>query len=77
MKLRGSLPAILARVALAVALVPASVVATGENLPTARQTVVVADDLLRVFQESKDAAEQVDPPEVSLGPAFEAQPDYR
>ena len=34
-------------------------------------------DLIRVFQEGKDAAEQADPPEVSLGPAFDPQPDYR
>jgi len=59
--------------------VPTSVVATGENPPALRQpTIAGVDDLLRrVFQEGKDAAEQVDPPEVSLGPAFDPQRDYR
>ena len=38
---------------------------------------MVGDDLLRVFREGKDAAEQADPPEISLGPAFDPQPDYR
>jgi len=34
-------------------------------------------ELIRVFEEGKDAAEKVDPPEISLGPAFEPQPEYR
>jgi len=34
-------------------------------------------ELIRVFEEGKDAAEKVEPPEVSLGPAFEPQPEYR
>ena len=34
-------------------------------------------ELLRVFEEGKDAAEKVDPPEVSLGTAFEPQAEYR
>ncbi|PYM94114.1 MAG: hypothetical protein DME04_09400 [Candidatus Rokuibacteriota bacterium] len=36
-----------------------------------------AGELIRVFEEVKDAAEKVDPPEISLGPAFEPQPEYR
>jgi len=36
-----------------------------------------AGELIRVFEEGKDAAERVDPPEVSLGPAFEPQAEYR
>ena len=36
-----------------------------------------AGELIRVFEEGKDAAEKVDPPEISLGPAFEPQPEYR
>jgi hypothetical protein len=66
-----------AALALAAALAMASVVASGENGPDLRPVVMVGDDLLRVFQEGKDAAEQVDPPEISLGPAFDPQPDYR
>ena len=66
-----------AGLALAAALALSSVVASGENAPTIRPAVMVGDDLLRVFQEAKDAAEQVDPPEISLGPAFDPQPDYR
>jgi len=52
-------------------------VASGENGPDIRPVVMVGDDLLRVFREGKDAAEQADPPEISLGPAFDPQPDYR
>jgi hypothetical protein len=33
----------------------------------------VGDDLLRIFQEGKDAAERADPPEISLGTAFDPQ----
>jgi hypothetical protein len=72
-----------AGLALAGALALASVVASGENSQAVRPTVLVGDDLLRIFQEGKDAAEQVDPPEISLGTAFDpqqpqpVQPDYR
>jgi len=65
------------------ALALATVVASGENSPAVRPTVLIGDDLLRVFQEGKDAAEQVDPPEVGLGTSFDPQPaplvpsDYR
>ncbi len=42
---------------------------------------MLGDDLLRIFQEGKDAAEQANPPEISLGTAFDPpqpQPsDYR
>ena len=38
-----------------------------------RPAVLVGDDLLRIFQEGKDAAEQADPPEISLGTAFDPQ----
>jgi len=63
--------------ALAAALALATVVTSGENVPHVRPAALVGDDLLRVFQEGKDAAEQVDPPETSLGPAFDPQQDYR
>ncbi|HYS15883.1 MAG TPA: hypothetical protein VET45_03070 [Candidatus Binatia bacterium] len=66
-----------AELALVAALALASVVASGENAPPIRPAIMVGEDLLRVFQEGKDAAEQVDPPEISLGPAFDPQPDYR
>ncbi len=71
-----------AGLALAAALALASVVASGEDSKTVRPAVLVADDLLRIFQEAKDAAEQADPPEISLGTAFDPQPqpvlsDYR
>ena len=62
-----------AGLALAAALALASVVASGENFATVRPAAMVGDDLLRIFQEGKDAAEQVDPPEISLGPAFDPQ----
>ena len=73
-------PALLALVG---ALALASMVASGENPTTVRPAVLVGDDLLRVFQEGKDAAEQADPPEIGLGTGFEPpqpQPvssDYR
>ena len=51
-----------AGLALAAALALASVVASGEIGPDLRPAVMVGDDLLRVFQEGKDAAEQADPP---------------
>ena len=79
----GSIVLIPAGMALAAALALASAVASGENSQAVRPTVLVGDDLLRIFQESKDAAEQVDPPEISLGTAFDPQPpqpvqsDYR
>ena len=72
-----------AGLAVAAALALASVVASGENSQVVRPTVLVGDDLLRIFQEGKDAAEQVDPPEVGLGTSFDPQPappvpsDYR
>jgi hypothetical protein len=66
-----------AGLALAAALALASAVASGEIGPDLRPAVMVGDDLLRVFQEGKDAAEQTDPPDISLGPAFDPQPDYR
>ena len=62
-----------AGLALAVALALASGVASGENSQALRPAVLVGDDLLRIFQEGKDAAEQVDPPEISLGTAFDPQ----
>jgi hypothetical protein len=58
--------------ALAVALAVAAIMAGAEN-PSTRQPVAGLADLLRVFQEGKDAAEQVDPPEIGLGPAFERE----
>jgi hypothetical protein len=58
--------------ALAVALAVAAIMAGAEN-PATRQPVAGLADLLRVFQEGKDAAEQVDPPEIGLGPAFERE----
>ena len=64
-----------AGLALAAALALASMVASGEIGPDVRPAVMVGDDLLRVFQEGKDAAEQADPPEIGLGPAFDPQPD--
>src|SRR4029453_8451089 len=63
-----------AGLALAAALALASVVASGENGLDVRPAVMVGDDLLRVFQEGKDAAEQADPPEITLGPAFHPPP---
>jgi hypothetical protein len=69
--------------ALAAALALASAVASAENSQPLRPAVLIGDDLLRIFQEGKDAAQQVDPPETSLGTAFEPQPspplpsDYR
>jgi hypothetical protein len=65
------------------ALALATVGASGEIPQAVRPTVLIGDDLLRVFQEAKDAAEQVDPPEVGLGTSFDPQPappvpsDYR
>jgi len=53
------------------ALALATVVASGENSPATRPTVLIGDDLLRVFQEGKDAAEQADPPEIGLGTSFD------
>ena len=67
-----------ASLALAAALALGAVVASGQTAPDIQPAVMVGDDLIRVFQEGKDAAEQTDPPEVSLGPAFDPQqPDYR
>jgi hypothetical protein len=72
-----SLVATPARLALVGALALASVVTSGEMVSNIRPAVLVGDELIRVFQEGKDAAEQVDPPEISLGPAFDPQSDYR
>ena len=72
-----------AGLAVAAVLALASVVASGEKPQPVRPAVLVGDDLLRIFQEAKDAAEQADPPEISLGTAFDPQPsppipsDYR
>ena len=46
-------------------------------VPTLLVDVASAGELIRVFEEGKDAAEKVDPPEISLGPAFEPQAEYR
>ena len=62
-----------AGIALAAAMALATVVTSGENPSAVRPAVLVGDDLLRIFQEGKDAAEQADPPEISLGTAFDAQ----
>lgn len=66
-----------ASLVLAAALALGAVTASGQTGPDVQPAVMVGDDLIRVFQEGKDAAEQADPPEVSLGPAFDPQPDYR
>jgi hypothetical protein len=66
-----------ASLVLAAALALAAVAANGQTGPDLQPAVMVGDDLIRVFQEGKDAAEQADPPEISLGPAFDPQPDYR
>jgi hypothetical protein len=72
-----------AGLALAAALALASAVGSGEDSKPVRPAVLAGDDLLRIFQEGKDAAEQVDPRESSLGTAFDPQPaqpaqsDYR
>ena len=71
-----------ATLALVAALALGAVVASGEDSKV-RPAVLVGDDLLRIFQEGKDAAEQAAPPEISLGTAFDPQPppptptDYR
>ena len=46
-------------------------------LPAVLVDAAGAGELIRVFEEGKDAAERVDPPEISLGPAFEPQAEYR
>ena len=61
-----------AALALAAALALGAVGASGEDSKV-RPAVLVGDDLLRIFQEGKDAAEQADPPEISLGTAFDLQ----
>ena len=72
-----------AGIVLAAAVALATVVASGEKSPDVRQAVMVGDDLLRIFQEGKDAAERAVPPEISLSTAFDPQPpqlqptDYR
>ena len=71
-----------AALALVAALALGALVASGEDSKV-RPAVLVGDDLLRIFQEGKDAAEQAAPPEISLGTAFDPpqpQPipaDYR
>ena len=62
-----------AGIALAAAVALAAVVASGENSPGVHPAVMMGDDLLRIFQEGKDAAEQAAPPEISLGTAFDPQ----
>src|SRR5205807_2373370 len=47
--------------------------ASVENPSAVRAAVLVGDGLLRIFEEGKDGAEQADPPEISLGTAFDAQ----
>jgi len=69
----GSLALVPAGLALVVALTLASAGVGGESSQPVRPTVLVGDDLLRIFQESKDAAEQADPHEQSLGTAFDSQ----
>jgi hypothetical protein len=61
-----------AALGLAAALALGAVVVSGEDSKV-RPAVLVGDDLLRIFQEGKDAAEQADPPEISLGTAFDPQ----
>jgi hypothetical protein len=63
-----------AGLALAAALALASPAGSGENSQPVWPAVLVGDDLLRIFQEGKDAAEQIDPRELSLGTAFDPQP---
>ena len=69
-----------AALAVAAALALGAVGASGED-SRVRPAILVGDDLLRIFQEGKDAAEQADPPEISLGTAFDPQQstptDYR
>jgi len=61
-------------VALAAALGLGAMVAHGgDDARPVRPAVLVGDDLLRIFQEGKDAEQQVDPPEISLGTAFDPQ----
>ena len=66
-----------ASLAVVAALALAAAVASGQTDPDIQPAVMVGEDLIRVFQEGKDAAEQAAPPEVSLGPTFDPQPDYR
>ena len=61
-----------AALAMAAALALGALVASGEDSKV-RPAVLVGDDLLRIFQEGKDAAEQAAPPEISLGTAFDPQ----
>jgi hypothetical protein len=58
--------------------------ATGQTILVPAAPVLVpavlvdgAGELIRVFEEGKDAAEKVNPPEISLGPAFEPPAEYR
>jgi hypothetical protein len=63
-----------AALALAAALGLGALVASGgDDARAMRPAVLVGDDLLRIFQEGKDAEEQVNPPEISLGTAFDPQ----
>lgn len=72
-----SLAASAAGLAMAAALAVAAILSSADTPSTVHQPVIGISDLLRVFQEGKDAAEQADPPEISLGPSFEPQRDYR
>ena len=65
-----------AALALVGAVALASVVASGEDTKATkavRPAILTGDDLLRIFQEGKDAEEQVDPPETGLGTGFDPQ----
>jgi hypothetical protein len=73
-----------AAIALAAVLTSASPAASDDEAQQAvRPTVLAGDDLIRIFQEGKDVAENLDPPENSLGTAFDplppqpVPPDYR
>jgi len=69
-----SFVAVPAALALAAALGLGALVASGgDDARAMRPAVLVGDDLLRIFQEGKDAEQQVDPPEISLGTAFDPQ----
>jgi hypothetical protein len=77
----GSLVAALALGITAAGSAPAQTIMVPIVPPALLPTVLVdgagAGELIRLFEEGKDAAERVDPPEVSLSPAFEPQPEYR
>ena len=65
-----------AALVLVAALGLASVVASGEDTKATkavRPAILTGDDLLRIFQEGKDAEAQVDPPEIGLGIGLDPQ----